>query len=419
MVDRSPEIEKSALFRVLQVSRKISAPVELDEILQLVIEAALDVLNAERGTVFLYDRNTDELFSRVATGEKEIRFPASLGIAGESAKKRQLVNVEDCYADARFNQEVDKKTGFRTRCLLSIPLIGIHDELVGVLQVLNKRSGVFDQADTDLADTLAAQCAVSLQRARLIEEQLVKQKLEQDLAVARDIQLGVLPKELPEIDGYTLACWSRPADETGGDIYDATFLQDRGVAVLLGDATGHGIGPALSVTQMRAMFRIGLRLGEGLDRIAMEMNEQLKADLPGNRFITAFLGILNAGENRLDYLSCGQGPLLHYHAETDEVKFLDSNALPLAILPNLNIEECAPMVLEAGDVVAVLSDGFYEYADASGEQFEKQRVSDVIRQSRDGSADEILQGLLAAVESFAPGIPQDDDMTAIILRRAS
>lgn len=418
MHSRCSELESCGLFKVLEVTRRLGAPVELGEILQLVIEAALGVLDAERGTVFLYDRSTDELFSRVATGEEEIRFPASLGIAGESAKKRELINVEDCYADARFNKEVDKKTGFRTRCLLSIPLIGIQDELVGVLQVLNKRSGVFDGDDEELAKTLAAQCAVSLQRARLIEEQLVKQKLERDLAVARDIQLGILPKELPEIDGYTLACWSRPADDTGGDIYDATLLKDRGVAVLLADATGHGIGPALSVTQMRAMFRIGLRLGESLDRIALEINEQLKADLPGNRFITAFLGILDPGKHRLDYLSCGQGPLLHYHAGTEEVEYLDSNALPLAILPNLMIEDCAPMVFDSGDVVAVLSDGFFEYADAMGEQFEKQRVSDVIRQSRGGSADEILQALLGAIESFAPGIAQDDDMTAVILKRA-
>ncbi|HUV13502.1 MAG TPA: GAF domain-containing protein, partial [Acidobacteriota bacterium] len=98
MQSRCPELESCGLFKVLEVSRKISAPVELNEILQLVIEAALEVLNAERGTVFLYDENTKELFSRVATGEREIRFPASLGIAGESAQKRQPINVEDCYA---------------------------------------------------------------------------------------------------------------------------------------------------------------------------------------------------------------------------------------------------------------------------------------------------------------------------------
>lgn len=418
MQSRCPDLESCGLFRVLEISRKLGAPVELDEILELVIEAALEVLDAERGTVFLYDETTDELYSRVATGEKEIRFPANRGIAGESAQTKRLINVEDCYADPRFNQEVDQKTGFRTRCLLSIPLTGIHDELVGVLQVLNKRSGVFGPEDEDLAETLAAQCGVSLQRARLIQEQLVKQKLEQDLAVAKDIQMGVLPKELPEADGYSLACWSRPADETGGDIYDATYLPDRGVAVLLGDATGHGIGPALSITQMRAMFRLGLRLGESLDRIAVEMNGQLKADLPGNRFITAFLGILDPKENRLDYLSCGQGPLIHYHSESGDVEYLESNALPLAILPNLMIEDCAPMMLDSGDVVALLSDGFFEYADATGEQFGKQRVSEVIQESGQRSADEILQALLEAIESFAPGIPQDDDMTAVILKRA-
>jgi GAF domain-containing protein len=100
MHSRCSELESCGLFKVLEVTRRLGAPVELDEILQLVIEAALGVLDAERGTVFLYDRSTDELFSRVATGEEEIRFPASLGIAGESAKKRELINVEDCYADA-------------------------------------------------------------------------------------------------------------------------------------------------------------------------------------------------------------------------------------------------------------------------------------------------------------------------------
>ncbi len=414
---RCSELEECALWRVLDVTRQMCSPISLDALLEHVVEAALEVLEADRATVFLYDPKTDELCSKVATGEKEIRFPAGVGIAGESAQHRQVINVPDCYADDRFNPDIDKKTGYRTRCLLTIPMIGHDDKLVGVLQVLNKRQGVFEADDEQVATALAAQCAVALQRAMLIEEHVIKQKLERDLALARDIQMRVLPAKLPTAEGYDLAGWSTPADATGGDIYDAAPLDDCRVALLMGDATGHGIGPALSVTQVRAMFRMALRLRAELDAIFSQVNDQLVDDLPGNRFVTAFIGVLDPATHELTYHAGGQGPLLHYHAATGECEWIEASTVPMGIMPALDLDRPAPMKLEPGDVVGLISDGIYEYQNEAGEQFGNQGVAKVITEHQGEPAGQLIQALRYAVAAFSGEAPQLDDMTIVFVKR--
>ena len=149
MRDRAATLEK-----VLEITRELARPLDLTTLLAKVVDAALAILDAERGTVFLYDAQADVLISRVATGSGELRIPANRGFAGECVKTRQIVSVPDAYADPRFNPDVDKSTGYKTRCILTIPLIGHDDALVGVLQVLNKRNGVFGDDDVDVATAL-------------------------------------------------------------------------------------------------------------------------------------------------------------------------------------------------------------------------------------------------------------------------
>src|SRR5262245_49012229 len=127
------------LQAILEVSRRLGAGSDLGELLHILEQAALQVLDCERISIFLHDRQTDELFSRLATGEDKLRFPARLGIAGEAFQTATVINVPDAYADPRFNREVDRKTGFVTRNLLTCPLIGMDGKPVGVMQVLNRR----------------------------------------------------------------------------------------------------------------------------------------------------------------------------------------------------------------------------------------------------------------------------------------
>lgn len=204
--------EALALRRVLEVTRKLSAPFDLDQMLTEVVDAARNVLDADRGTVFLYDESANELVVRVATELGQLRIPADKGIVGECAQTRRLINVPDCYADERFNRAIDKQTGYRSRCMLTLPLIGFEDSLIGVLQILNKKNGVFDEQDEFVASALAAQAAVVLHRARIIETMIATERLDREITVARDVQMGTLPKTMPEVEGYGFAGAFSPTD---------------------------------------------------------------------------------------------------------------------------------------------------------------------------------------------------------------
>jgi len=411
VADRAATLEK-----VLEITRELARPLDLTTLLAKVVDAALDILDAERGTVFLYDPQADVLISRVATGSGELRIPANRGFAGECVKTRQIVSVPDAYADPRFNPDIDKSTGYKTRGILTIPLVGHDDALVGVLQVLNKRHGVFGEDDIGVATALAASCAVAIQRMRLLEDLLAKQRMERELEVARDIQTRVLPRTMPKLPGYEIAGWSRAADQTGGDIFDV-IAKDGTVMLLLGDATGHGIGPALSVTQVRAMLRMAVRLGAGLDDSFRHINDQLSDDLSSNRFVTAFLGVLDTATHRLTYHAGGQGPILHFHAARSESTLEAATTLPMGMMPIF--KPSAPRVVELlpGDVLAAITDGIYEYEAAAGGMFGERRVCDLVREEAGSSAERILHRIVDEVTTFAAGAPQNDDMTLLIVKR--
>ncbi len=243
-------------------------------------------------------------------------------------------------------------------------------------------------------------------------------KIERDLAVARQIQMGVLPSSIPPCPGYDIATYANPAEQTGGDIFDIVPGDDQSLVLLLADATGHGIGPALSVTQVRAMLRIGVRLHSGLDTLFTQMNRQLCQDLDAGRFVTAFLGRLDPVANTLRYYSAGQAPLLYFRAADRSLTWLEATMTPLGVMED-DVPGVESIALAPGDVFVLLTDGFYEYHNTAGEQFDDRRVGEIVAAHHAEPAAAILNALLAATQAFAAGAPQKDDMTAIILKRLS
>jgi sigma-B regulation protein RsbU (phosphoserine phosphatase) len=410
--------EAKALRRVLEVTRKLAAPFDLDTMLTEVVDVSRNILDAERGTVFLYDELTDELVVRVATELGTIRIPANKGIVGESAQTHKLINVPDCYADDRFNRDIDKQTGYRSRCMLTIPLLGFEDSLVGVLQILNKNDGIFDEEDEFIATALAAQAAVVLHRAKITEQIIESEKLDREIAVARDVQIGTLPKEMPTIDGYGFAGAFEPTDQTGGDLYDFVQLDEHRLFLLMGDATGHGIGPALSATQVRAMLRVALRLESSLDDAFVHINDQLCDDLPDDRFVTGFFGLLDATQHKVSFHSGGQGPILHYHAASGDYDWHPATTFPLGYLPQTDLAAPLEIQLAPGDILGLISDGIYEYENEQGVQFGQQGVADVIDQLPDGDADAVVAGIMRAVRHHGGSVPQADDITIVLVRRS-
>ena len=216
MSKSSQHLRTETLEQILEVTRKLAAPYDLTHMLSEVIEAARTVLHADRGTVYLYDDETNELLLTVATGMKSIRFPATRGIAGQCAQSREIINVTDCYSDSRFDPSFDKESGYKTRCMLTLPLIGYDDSLIGVLQLLNKEDGVFDEDDERVAGALAAQCAVALHRVKLTRDLMERERIDQEINVAREIQMSALPARMPDINGYDGAGAFKPPPPADG-----------------------------------------------------------------------------------------------------------------------------------------------------------------------------------------------------------
>ena len=417
LVESTAEKHVVDLQAVLGVSRDLAAISELTPLLRNVERAALAVLECERATVFLYDPEREELFSRMATGVDEIRFSADRGIAGEVVRTGEVINVPDAYADPRFNPEIDRKTGFRTRNMITFPLLGFDNKIVGVLQLLNKSQGSFDPWDDELVRTFGAQVGVALQRQLLLEHYAEKQRIERDLSIARDIQQGLIPDKAAEVPGFDIAGWNKPADETGGDCYDYMALSDGSLALTIADATGHGIGPALVIAECRALFRATISLSNDLSMVVSRINNLLSEDLPDDRFVTAFFGLLSPQTNTLSFLSAGHGPLIQYFSDKDEFVELSANAMPLGIIADVPFDDPVRFHMQPGDMMVLVTDGFFEWQNEQREQFGTERMYKILRAMKDRPCSEMIESLYREVRAFAPGTPQADDLTAIIIKK--
>lgn len=417
LVPTDSEDRVSDLRAVLQLSRELGASTELMPLLEKVESAALTVLGCERATVFIYDRDANELYSSVATGVDEIRFSAEHGIAGEAARTGEVIHVPDAYADDRFNPEIDRKTGFRTRNMITIPLLGIDSMIVGVLQVLNKTDGQFDAWDHELVRTFGAQVGVALQRQLLLEHYAEKQRIEHDLSIARDIQQGLIPDDAPNVSGFEVAGWNKPADETGGDCYDWFPREDGSLAVAIADATGHGIGPALVIAECRALFRATVSLSRDLCEITGRVNDLLCDDLPDDRFVTAFFGLIDPVAGTLSYLSGGHGPLFKYTRESNSIEELPANGFPLGIMPDAAWPSPEVIHMKPGDMFIVVTDGFFECTNDERRQLGTERLTDIIKTLRDRPCGEIIAGMHEAVCNWVGTGSQDDDLTALVIRK--
>ncbi|HEY5898608.1 MAG TPA: SpoIIE family protein phosphatase [Burkholderiales bacterium] len=410
------ELSARDLEPILEVAAKLAAPFDLRTMLDEVVEVAKRVLAADRGSVWLYDRDTDELVLRIAAEIGEVRVPGGAGLVGSCARSREIINVPDCYTDARFDPSTDRRSGYRTRCLLTLPLVDHKGVLVGVMQLLNKAGGVFDESDEALGRVLAAQCAIALQRTLMTEALIEGEKMRQQLETARVVQMSTLPSAMPAVPGYDVYGVFEPADLTGGDTFDLSLVGPE-LLIVLGDATGHGIGPALSVTQMQAMLRLAFRIGIDLDAAYLHVNNQLAATLPADRFITAFIGLLDPRTHELRFHSGGQGPILHYQAASGGCIDYKPTSFPLAAMPIERVRAPTALALGEGDILALVSDGIFEYHDKRKQQFGEQRVRELICAHHELPAAELAKKIFAAVEAFAGEAPQEDDMTVVLVKR--
>lgn len=244
-------------------------------------------------------------------------------------------------------------------------------------------------------------------------------RAEQDLQAAALIQQGLMPREKPQIPGFEVVGWNRPAEETGGDYYDWIKLEDGRFAICIADVTGHGLGPAMITCFCRAYARTALRLENRVIGAMQRLNSELAEDLGSGRFVTFASVIVTPNEKKLVTVSAGHGPILLYRRAGKDVESYNADALPLGVVETMEDFEATKHELSDGDLMLFITDGFFEWANPAGQQFGTKRLKASLSEHGDKEPSSIIQAILSDVEAFSSGTPQPDDLTAVVIQCVS
>jgi sigma-B regulation protein RsbU (phosphoserine phosphatase) len=252
-----------------------------------------------------------------------------------------------------------------------------------------------------------------LKQEKLALENVVRET-EDELRLARAIQQNLLPKESPNVPGFDIAGASIPAVWTSGDYFDFLSFQDGSMAVAIADVSGHGTGPALLMSATRAFLRALAVSHCDVGKILTIANKTISEDVSEGRFVTLFLARVDPLARQLNYASAGHDGFLIDTA--GEVKTMRSDAPPLGAVPGVAFDAMPPVEMKPGDIVLLVSDGIPETESPQGEQFGDNRTVEVVYSNRHKPSAEIVDCLLERVRQFAGNAPQQDDITAVVIK---
>jgi serine phosphatase RsbU (regulator of sigma subunit)/anti-sigma regulatory factor (Ser/Thr protein kinase) len=300
-----------------------------------------------------------------------------------------------------------------------VPLV-TQGELIGMLNLGPRLSDQeYSPDDRRLLESLASQAAPAVKVGQLVREQETeireRERIEQELHVAQLIQQNFLPRQLPELPGWQVAAYYRPARAVGGDFYDFIDLPDGLIGLVVGDVTDKGIPAAMVMAATRSVLRAAaqrlLAPGEVLERV----NDHLCPEIPPNMFVTCFYGVLDPASGRLRYANAGHNlPFVYTAGESSELR---ATGMPLGLMPEMNYEECEA-VLEPGASVLLYSDGLVEAHDPQREMFGNDRV--VARLASGVVSQDLIDDLLTQLDRFTGDeAEQEDDITLVALERSA
>lgn len=410
-------VSPEQLRHLLNLSRTLAITIDLQHLLPEAARITCELLTCERASVYFFDERTNELWTQVALGTQQIRLPRGTGLAGHVFDTGESVLTPDAYADPRFNRANDHQTGFRTRDIVTVPMLDLDRKPVGVLQAVNSRGG-FSQTDLELIQLVADQVGVAVQRHRLNEQVVAAAQLRHEMELAAKVQLELLPKEIPQLESIDVAGWSVPASVTGGDCYDLWKLRDGRLAMLVADAAGHGMAPAMVVAQVRSLVRALAGESHSPADVLNRVNARLAEDLSPSRFVTAVLAYLS-DDGTVQMASAGHGPLLFSPAADAPLQEIIASGYPLVIDESDSVEDLPPLHLGAGGQLVLLSDGIFEAPSRTGEHLGIDRLRAALRSQSGKPANEQLQHLQLTVHTWTGGGDLKDDQTIVIARRTA
>ncbi len=405
------------LALINQVHRALAEPISREALLDLILDSAFEHLKPEEGAIFL-KRASGELYPAATRRRSDVvgEFLCSRSLVREVSEKRMAALVMDVGADDRFaGSESIHLAGVRS--LLAAPLLD-GDGCLGMI-VLHSRLHVrrFSEEDLGLLVSLASAAALRIHNLALTEQAARHLLLERDLDLAREVQMAMLPRELPRQAEFELAATLKSARAVGGDLYDFA-VDERGLWLLLGDVSGKGFPAALLMAVTKTLFRALLQAQASPAAVLTAMNRELARDNERGRFVTAFVGCLdlasgelrfaNAGHNR-PYVLGGLGSL----RRVDEAGGVALGVVEGQAYPQGHLR------LEPGEALYLYTDGVTEAQEPGGAQYTEARLEACLRALAGATAQGIVLASLRAVQEFSGEAPQSDDIAILVARYLS
>jgi serine phosphatase RsbU (regulator of sigma subunit) len=413
-LDRYREI--NLLYRV---GETIGASLDVDEIPHLVLREVQRIIRADAGVVVLLVGA-----SSGSSGREDIAD--SFGTAGlvravHVACHQAIGRSSDASQPSIITLERPPKVdGIGVGTILCAP-IRAQDATWGRI-VLGRLAGQpeFTAADGKLAMALAHQAAIAMENARLHQEELKQQRLDEELAIGRQIQLSLLPQSYPVIPGWQFASHYEPARQVGGDFYDLYPLPraPERLSLVVADVTGKGIPAALLMAFSRTVMRTESTAGGGPAATLVQANRAIVDDIRPGLFLSACCAVLDTRTGALAYASGGHDPPLWFRAETGETEWLSARGFVLGAFPDVEPEECV-IHLGHGDLLLFYTDGVTEARSPSRELFGEERLVATVRAHARTGARQTREALVAAIEAFVAGTQQTDDLTLLVVSRCA
>jgi len=417
------------LKRLLEASALLHSQLPLDEALSHMLDHAVSVTDADRGLLLEKDA-TDALKVKLARRNGALRVPPESVTPSKTAiqlalKQQSPVITEDlAQADVDL-QAAQSVVAQRLRAVVVVPLFAIaranaqesmvnikRGELLGVLYLDSRRPAAFSKLDRQILDALAADAANILDNARLVERERERQRLEQEINIARDIQQALLPRDFREYPHLSVTGFNLPCLAVGGDYFDVFPLSDGRTAFLIADVSGKGLGAAILTTMLQGALS-GMTLGIDPASVFNHVNRFLCDHSEVGRYATMFFGTLDQ-DGHLEFINAGHpSPILIRRGVAEEA--FTEGSYPVGLVPEAEYTAVC-LKLEPGDTLVLFSDGVTEAMDPDEQMFGITRLKELLTGQLECPLELLQKCVLEAVENFARGAHQADDLTLLIVR---
>ncbi len=404
--------QQELLHRLLQeVNRTLLSSLNLQDVLWRIVDAVRHVIPFDAVGIFLCeDDRIEEIVERGYAAESVhlLHQKVGQGVVGSAVSSGKPIYVPDVTRDNRYIVARE-----RSRSELVVPMVS-RDRVIGAFNVENDRVDAYTSEDLERLTAFADQATVAVESARLHERSLLARRLEEELSIARQIQLSFLPDRGPELEGVDVAGTNVPSLEVGGDYYDFIDVVDGQLGIAIGDVSGKGVAAGLLMASFRAALLAEIRNNYAIRVILRKVNRLLYESTRPDRFVTALYGVLDLASGRFTYSSAGHNPALWVDAAGKVVELWEGGTV-LGAFPFSEYSE-EVIRLGPGDVLVLYTDGVTEATNHTGEEFGTARLAEEVRASRHLDARSIVDQVRRAVAVFTGRRDADDDLTIVVAR---